>query len=81
MALLGVVAVDKVGWAGNAESLLGIIVSAGWAGKALTVLEERSVTRAVLADSSVVVPDLIISADKALRAVIVGEVIGANTLS
>ena len=80
MALLGIITVDKVGWAGNAESLLGIIVSAGWAGETLTVLEKGSVTRAVLANPSVVVPDLVISAYKAFRAIVMGEVIGAVAL-
>ena len=61
MALLGIVAVDKVGWAGNTKSLFGIIVSAGWAGEALAFLEKGSVTRAVLANPSVVVPHLVVT--------------------
>ena len=66
MALLGVITVDKVRWAGNAESLFSIIVSAGWAGKTLAVLEKGSVIRAIFAGSVVLVPNLVISADKAL---------------
>ena len=72
MALLGVVAVDKVGWAGNAESLLGIIVSAGWAGEALAILEEGPVIRAILTDSSFGVPDLVISTSNTFNSIIIG---------
>ena len=66
VALFSIDIIDEVGWAGNAESLLGIIVSAGWAGETLTVLEKGSVTWAIFADSVVLVPDLIVAADKAL---------------
>ena len=49
-------------------------MSAGWAGEALTVLEERSVTWAVLADSSVVVPDLIVSTRNTRGTVVMGKI-------
>ena len=66
MALSTFLTINKVRWAGNAESLLGIIVSAGWAGKTLAVLEKGSVIRAIFAGSVVLVPNLVVSADEAL---------------
>ena len=66
MALFSIDIIDKIGWAGNTKSLGSIIVSAGWAGEALAVLEKWSVIRAVLASSIVLIPDLVVAANEAL---------------
>ena len=66
MALSTFLTINKVGWAGNTESLGSIVVSAGWASEALTVLEKGSVIRAIFAGSVVLVPNLVVSADEAL---------------
>ena len=66
MALSTFLTIHEVRRAGNTESLGSIIVSTGWASEALAILEEGPVIRAVLAGSVVLIPDLVISADKAL---------------
>ena len=66
MALSTFLTINKVGWAGNTESLGSIIVSTGWASEALAILEEGPVIRAVLAGSVVLIPDLVVAADEAL---------------
>ena len=47
-------------------------MSAFWAGKTLAILEERSVTRAVLADSSITIPDLVVTTGDTFHAIVIG---------
>ena len=80
VALLSINTVDKVGWTGNTESLVSIKVSSRRTGKALTVLEKGSVTWAVLADSSVTIPDLVVTTSKTFRTIIIWKIFWAVAL-
>ena len=70
--------IDEVLRAREALSGVGIPVGVGGTSKALSVLEERSGGRAVLALSGIGVPDLVLETSNTSHTIVVGEFSGAD---